>query len=421
MDETQHRQARIAKNNAIGYQSIPVLFTSKNIKTYSKQIRLPPNIILQCNDDIFGYLDFLELVESANELSGQDLIDGLNKVYDVNFDSMSNYQLLAAIDTNGSPLAGFILCKKGDCPPEGDVWNVIRICSDSRISDKILLGALIDSCKKTGEKVCDIHDVIKREASIRAELQSEFADNKLEDEDVKGMMRKPGFDGTFGIIVYVDQHGVCDVIDPKDIDSTLIRVDPDVNVSIMRSGPYGTLSNGSSLDLITASIDAMTDKSKGAIFQRLQTVLRSNKVDPVGTTPYAHKQLEGDLLRTPGWDFTIDGPSYYNTYYSSDTTYNSVTVVYSKGGHYRRGTVLHNSSLKEVIDELTSKGYKNIGIIEHTCHYVGRPDIYQRRAMTGRQAASIQTQLTKQGVMGGKMRITKKRKRRTRKYKSIKY
>lgn len=216
----------------------------------------------------------------------------------------------------------------------------------------------------------------------------------------------------FDIVVYVDHHGECKL--PSD-PSFRKNVPSGINLSLMRSGSYGTFSIGS-LDVSTIIYvikEIMKkNKSKDAVFQGLQHLFQLNKANQ---DEFTKKQFKNDPRRQredlyehlaeAGFEYKLKVKQYYNTEYSSDAfTHNSATVVYSfPGSNLVVGEVIKMKTLETMIDFIIKQGYTNIGIIEFTCHSVP--------GLTNRSMKKARIELDKQGISGGNR--TKRRKGRT--------
>jgi hypothetical protein len=267
------------------------------------------------------------------------------------------------------------------------------------------------------------------EASEGPAEQSEelIAQAKMGIPKFKARMKNKQFD----IIVYVDYHGECELMDAKNpgdkietIESLFLDKKDPPRVSIMRSGDYGSVSYQGSVDeIITQALPVIMriNNTKEGVFTGLQQMLRYNKIQEHHTISEkptrAEQQQDTQYVESLGWEFAIDGTKYYNTYYSQDEDYKSVTVVYTSRGPYNIGDQIKpplsggRSTLSLVLMDLIDRGYKNIGIIEHTCHVVLREDLKGRSALTRRLVVLSGRELRKQGIMGGTKR-TKKYKRR---------
>jgi hypothetical protein len=220
---------------------------------------------------------------------------------------------------------------------------------------------------------------------------------------------------SFDVVVYIDHHGECSPI----TDPTLVKRRPlGTNLSLMRSGEYGSVSTGGiDIKIIEDVIkDIMIQNpTKDAVFKGLQRMFRYRKKDrPTEQRNREVSQRAEDHNRNSGWRYEITVTDYYNTYYSSDEAFNSARVVYVDGGKMKVGDEIPGSggrnSLEKIIQYLYENGYKNIGIIEHACNYVYSPGPGNHRQYTIRGLNKARSELREKGVAGG----TRKRKQRNR-------
>ena len=223
----------------------------------------------------------------------------------------------------------------------------------------------------------------------------------------------------FDVIVYIDHHGGCDAVGTKYLEEPVNNI----HLSLMRSGRYGSISTGNvDTGLISTAIQDIMAKNptKEAVFRGLQQMFRYKKqYRPLETRDRLAAERDTDYDQDPGFEYTLDVKKFYNTFYTSDESYNSVTVVYTADNRMKLGDKIpgyegDTNALANIIGFLQyEKGYKNIGVIEHACNDVSNPDGSRRYTIRGKNKA--RQELKKQGISGGR---TKRRKLSVRKSKS---
>jgi len=263
-----------------------------------------------------------------------------------------------------------------------------------------------------------------------AQLKATHAD--IEPEKLQEALMIPegwvGSENTFDIIVYVDQHGVCEY-NKKTKTTSVYGVNymgaAPINLSIMRAGEYGISVRGNHRHLFlietTKQLMSRHDHSKKTVFNGLQQMFRYQKkrfmnrksIIPQGMTPYSVDRIDEMFDASDGWNYTIDGSTFVNTYYGKDEHLKKIIILYDVN-HENIGQPINlkNNTLIDLIEDLRGRGYKNIGIVENSCRYIGQ---------TPRIVSIARTKLERNfpGVMGGnrkRMRTRKARKRRTRKF-----
>ena len=223
----------------------------------------------------------------------------------------------------------------------------------------------------------------------------------------------------FDVIVYIDHHGGCDAVGSKYLEEPVNNI----HLSLMRSGRYGSISVGKvDTGLISTAIqDIMAkNRTKEAVFHGLQQMFRYRKQNrPLQKRDRQAADRDTVYDQDPGFEYTLDVKKFYNTFYTSDESYNSVTVVYTADNRMKLGDKIpgyegDTNALANIIGFLQyEKGYKNIGVIEHACNDVSYPD--GRRTYTSRTLNQARKRLKEGNVTGGR---TKRRKLSVRKSKS---
>lgn len=223
----------------------------------------------------------------------------------------------------------------------------------------------------------------------------------------------------FDVIVYIDHHGGCDAVGTKYLEEPVNNI----HLSLMRSGRYGSISTGNvDTGLISTAIQGIMaqNPTKEAVFRGLQQMFRYKKqYRPLETRDRLAAELATDYDQDPGFEYTLDVKKFYNTFYTSDESFNSVTVVYTADNRMKIGDKIpgyegDTNALANIIGFLQyEKGYENIGVIEHACNDVSNPDGSRRYTIRGKNKA--RQELKKQGISGGR---TKRRKLSVRKSKS---
>ena len=223
----------------------------------------------------------------------------------------------------------------------------------------------------------------------------------------------------FDIILYLQYHGTCDEVN-RAMENVFT---PRVSLSVLRASSFGvaspiltTLKPNSDVSHIVDNITYFTDKnpSKVSVFTHLQKLLRFHKQvsddlrdSRIEANDYRYKRDVALIRSEPGWEFVINGKQFFNVKYKNDPTFLGCTVVYApyKPKGYAVGSKIPLSllgllSLSKLVDYLARKGYKNIGVIEDTCH---------SNSATPRQNVLMKHSFSKKNVNGGK------KKKRTRK------
>ena len=306
--------------------------------------------------------------------------------------------------------------------------NMMAEFERKRIEHKILMD---EYERKHNADEAESEQIRLEHAKVMAAHQQRMADIKAQAEELNEHSLKRATSNVvprrtlrstplpFDVIVYIDHHGSCDAVGSKYLEEPVNNI----HLSLMRSGRYGSISVGKvETGLISTAIQDIMAKNptKEAVFRGLQQMFRYRKQNrPVQQRDRQGAERDTVYDQDPGFEYTLDVKKFYNTFYTSDESYNSVTVVYTADNRMKLGDKIpgyegDTNALANIIGFLQyDKGYKNIGVIEHACNYVSNPD--DSRGYTIRGTEKARKELKKQGVFGGR---TNRRKLSVRKSKS---
>ena len=269
-----------------------------------------------------------------------------------------------------------------DIPKELSIWNERSM--KNKIKNKMMgrtltkYGVLTNFEEKTNAK-------------LRLEIQPNENDSIATGEK------------SFDVIYYVNTHGMDDdranmnFIDilHNTIGIQYTKVPKTCSVSLLSSGEYGSLSQRgvhTPDDFKRIVSDMMTDcnNDKTCIFKALAK--RLNKERALEVHGKNNNRQSKAIWQTNRWTTVMNLTSYFQTHYIADKTFDGIYAIWKKTPNtatdpnfikvagFNPNIQNNDNNVREQMDNklcrsglikyARSQGYKNIGIIEHTCNEI---------------------------------------------------